>query len=238
MVFAADGAGGFLATSNALQQAFADVGEPLNVETVRWSHGWGRILSDEMGHQHSREAGERLADRVAAFRTTHPRVPVYFIGHSAGGAVVLFAAEKLPPDAVERIILMAPAVSADYDLRPALRSSRQGIDVFCSKRDWWYLGIGVALVGTADGRWYSAAGRNGFTPLITGDQDALLYEKLRQHCWNRSVEWTGNHGGHYGAYQQNYLKAYILPLLDSRSALVQQATDPPLSGRVSSVSAH
>jgi hypothetical protein len=225
MVFAADGAGGFLATSAALAQAFADVGEPLAVETVRWSHGWGRVLSDEMGHQHSREAGHRLAARVAAFR--------------AGGAVVLSAAESLPPDSIERLILLAPAVSADYDLRPALRSVHQGIDVFCSRRDWWYLGIGVTLVGTADGHWRPAAGRNGFTPIVTSPQDALLYEKLHQHCWERSIEWTGNHGGHYGAYQPNYLKAYILPLLDDRPFSQQSiVASPAAAGTAVSTSAH
>jgi pimeloyl-ACP methyl ester carboxylesterase len=213
IVFAADGAGGFLTTSTALEQVVADVGQPLTVETVRWSHGVGRILADEMGHQHSREAGQRLAERVAAFRAGHPQMRVYLAGHSAGAAVVLSAAENLPLDSVERIILLAPAVSADYDLRPALRCSRKGIEVFCSRRDWWYLGLGVFLVGTADGHWPSAAGRNGFQPVISSRDDALLYQKLRQHCWDLSVEWTGNRGGHYGAYQPRYLKAYVLPLL-------------------------
>jgi pimeloyl-ACP methyl ester carboxylesterase len=216
IVFSADGAGGFQATSNALEKALTDKGEPLTVEAVRWSHGWGRILSDEMGYQHSREAGQRLAERVAAFQAAHPQAPVYLVGHSAGAAVVLTAAENLPPDSVERIILLAPAVSADFDLRPALRSTRRGIEVFCSRRDWWYLGIGVALVGTADGHWRAAAGRDGFKPVVVDRPDSLLYQKLHQHCWDRSMEWTGNRGGHYGAYQVEYLKAYVLQLFDYR----------------------
>jgi hypothetical protein len=43
--------------------------------------------------------------------------------------------------------------------------------------------------------------------------DAALYAKLRQHPWRHSVEWTGNHGGHYGGYQPEFLRCFVLPLL-------------------------
>src|SRR5205807_1552488 len=88
---------------------------------------------------------------------------VIFAVHSAGSAVCLAAAEALPPDSIERIILLSPSIASDYDLRPSLRSAREGIDVFCSRLDIWQLGLGVALVGTADGcRGCDAAGRVGF----------------------------------------------------------------------------
>ena len=57
------------------------------------------------------------------------------------------------------------------------------------------------------------AGRCGFEPLIATPADACLYRKLRQHPWHPAIAWTGNYGGHYGAYQPGFLKAYILPLL-------------------------
>jgi hypothetical protein len=119
----------------------------------------------------------------------------------------------LPPDSVERMVLLAPAVSATYDLRPALASCRRGVDVFYSGRDWAALGIGTALVGTADRRWSAAAGRVGFRPVADCPGDQALFARLRQHPWHPCVTWAGNAGGHYGGYQPAFLRAYVLPLL-------------------------
>ena len=127
--------------------------------------------------------------------------------------MILAAAEGLPPGSVERIILLAPAVSTDYNLRPALRTACKGIDVFYSERDTLALGLGVGIVGTTDRRWSPAAGRVGFQPCPQTTEDAILFGKLRQHPWDPTVIWTGNNGGHYATYQPCYLRYYVLPLL-------------------------
>jgi pimeloyl-ACP methyl ester carboxylesterase len=214
-VFSADGAGGWEATSEALQSAVEEAGLSLYVEPVEWSHGFGRVFSDQMDLGHAQCEGQRLAARIATLRQEHPEWDIYLVGHSAGCTVVLSAGANLPPNTVKRIVLLAPSVSADYDLRPALRSSRDGIDVFFSPRDVFYLGVGIALTGTADRRWSSpAAGRTGFRPIVENCQDAPLYSKLRQHGWDPCVEWTGNRGGHYDAYKSAYLRSYVLPLFN------------------------
>lgn len=214
VVFSVDGAGAWQATSASLQRAIVDARLPLGVEPFEWSHGYGRFLADQMDYEHARAEGQCLAAKVAACRQTCPGGEVYLVAHSAGSAVVLAAAESLPPASVDRIVLLAPSVSADYDLRPALRCVRYGMDVFSSKRDFAYLGLGTALVGTADRKWgTAAAGRTGFRPEAATMEDTLLLDRLRQHPWDPCVAWTGNHGGHYGGYQQGYLRAYVLPLL-------------------------
>jgi pimeloyl-ACP methyl ester carboxylesterase len=213
-VYAVDGPGNFQASSSALRDAIAAERLPLCVETFDWSHGYGRVFADEVDRAHSLEAGKRLACLITARRQAFPDAPIYVVGHSAGSGVVLAAAEALPPDAVDRILLLAPSVSADYDLRPALRTTRKTIDVFYSCRDQVYLGFGTALFGTADRRFGSdVAGRCGFHPVIQSPADARLYRKLWQHPWHPGLESVGNFGGHYGAYQPGYLKAYVLPLL-------------------------
>jgi pimeloyl-ACP methyl ester carboxylesterase len=216
MVFAADGAGNFQASSAALRRVIDEQGLPLCVERVEWSHGYGRILADHLGRGHVAEEGEQLAARVRAYSLQAPGKPVYLVGHSDGCAVVLAAAEALPPGGVERIILLAPAVSSCYDLRPALACARGGVDVFYSERDWAFLGVGVALLGTADGRTDDAAGRVGFKPVGDGPADACLYAKLRQHPWDCCQVWTGNRGGHYGGYQPVFLRTQVVPLLMAR----------------------
>jgi pimeloyl-ACP methyl ester carboxylesterase len=213
VVFSVDGAGDFQASTRDLAKTIEEQGLPLVVQQVNWSHGYGRILADQVDHAHAQAEGRRLAEQVLAWKQQAPELSVYLVGHSAGCGVTLTAAEQLPPDTVERIILLAPAVSAHYDLRPALRCSRRGVDVFHSKYDWWYLGLGVAVLGTTDRQWDSAAGRVGFQPVVCAPEDAALYGKLRQHPWNRCLAWTGNKGGHYGGHQPGFLRAYVVPLL-------------------------
>lgn len=145
------------------------------------------------------------------------------MAHSAGAMVTLESTRWLLPDSVDRIILLAPAVSADYDLRQTLVPARLGVDVFTSKRDRFYLGLGTAVVGTADGKiGRPAAGRVGFDTSGTTSADILLLARLRQHPWDRSVNWTGNVGNHSGTLQPRFLKTYVLPLLAApESANVQ-----------------
>lgn len=213
VVFVVHGAGDYRCTTGALCQAIAESGLRLTVEEFRWSHGFCPLIADEIDYAHARGEGRRLAGQVAAYRRVHPGGEVYLVGHSAGSAVVLAAAEALPPAAVTRILLFAPSVSACYDLRPALCTARDGIDVFFSRRDRWFLGVGVWLVGTADRRGRVAAGRTGFRPVAATPADAALYAKLRQHPWHSCLAWTGNHGRHYDGYRPGYLRAYVLPLL-------------------------
>jgi pimeloyl-ACP methyl ester carboxylesterase len=214
-VLVADGAGNFRGATANLRRTACETDAPLYVEPFVWSHGYCRILADQMGREHIREQGKRLAEVVLAHRRQDPATLIYLVGHSAGSGVVLSAVESLPADAVERIILLAPAVSAHHDLRPALTASRRGVDVFYSKADWWYLGMGVTLTGTADRHWDPAAGRVGFEPSACRPEEAPLYEKLRQYPWQENLSWTGHKGGHYGAHQPGFLKAFVLPLFEA-----------------------
>jgi pimeloyl-ACP methyl ester carboxylesterase len=212
IVVVADGSGDYRTTSAALCQAVRDTGACLRIETFVWSHGYSRLLADHTDHCHHLDEGRRLAAAVAAVRQACPERAVYLVGHSSGCAVVLAAADALPAGSVERIVLLAPAVSANYDLRPALRSARQGIDVFTSRRDVGALGVGTGIIGTADRRWSAAAGRVGFTPIVTCPGDESLYAKLHDHPWDPVVAWSGNRGSHYGTLQEGFTRAYLLPL--------------------------
>jgi pimeloyl-ACP methyl ester carboxylesterase len=191
----------------------AETAAPLQIETCVWSHGYGRYYIDHVDHANHLDHARHLATKVAASRQACPNRRIYLIGHSAGCAVVLAAAEMLPRDSVDRIILLAPSVCAEYDLRRALCAARHGIDVFHSSEDRVILGLAMQIVGTADRCSRTAAGQDGFTPIITCPADAALYGKLRQHPWDPVVEWTGHHGGHYGSNGQDFLRAYVLPLL-------------------------
>jgi pimeloyl-ACP methyl ester carboxylesterase len=216
IVFVADGAGGGEATSAALDRALQEEHVPLAVETFKWSHGFGRYFADQRGREYARQRGRELASLVAAYRASFPNNQIYVVAHSAGSCVALDAAEASPPGSIDGIVLLSPSVAADRDVRPALCAVRGSLDVFCSREDWFYLGIGTSVVGTVDGPFRNAAGRVGFQPSIESSEDAVLYRKLRQHPWHRVVEWTGNNGGHYGAHADKFLRAYVVPLLSTR----------------------
>ena len=211
-IFVANGAGGSNATTQSLERALEEEHLPLSVQTLAWSYGYGMIVLDQRDGANAHDAGLKLALSVLAYRRQFPGKAVYLLGHSAGSAVILAAAEELPPASVDRIVLLAPSVSANHDIRPALRAARLGMHVFYSWRDVAFLGLGTALVGTPDGFGEAAAGRVGFRSRVESTADAALAAKLHQHAWDPGVEWTGNRGGHFGTQADKYLRAYVVPL--------------------------
>jgi pimeloyl-ACP methyl ester carboxylesterase len=213
VVFCADGSGGLGGTTHVLQHAVAEGRVPVRVEMVEWSHGTARFMADHLDWVNIERQGRALAAEARAWQARYPDKRIYFVGQSAGCAVVLVAAAALPADSLERVLLLAPSVSAGYDLRPGGASARQGIDAFYSRRDWFVLGLGMTFSGTTDRRLAPAAGRVGFRRIVTGPQDEALYRRLRQHPWDPSVSWTGNTGGHYGSDNPGHVRARILPLL-------------------------
>jgi hypothetical protein len=214
IILVAGGAGGTQSAPRALAAAVDQHHLPLYVRSFDWTHGNGRWLADLRDVDFSRGQGRRLADLVRRHRATNPDVPVYLVGYSAGSAVVLAAADSLCPGSVERIVLLAPAVSSGYDLRQALLAARCGVDVFLSERDTFYLWFGTGLLGTADGRWDASAGRVGFRPPALRPGEEGLLGKLRQHPWGPCVEWTGHVGEHSGSLRPAYLETFVLPLLN------------------------
>ncbi len=212
VVFVADGAGNFQQASTHLKQLVLRDQLPLNAVTFEWSHGYLHTLADQTQYRWARMQGDRLAETILACRAANPCMRIYLMGHSAGAAVVLTAVEELPPCTVEGIVLLAPSISATYDLRPALSKVRCAIDVFHSRADWIYLGVATRVVGTIDRSHRIPAGRYGFRPVGGEPEEVALYSKLRQHAWEPADRRLGHHGGHYGAYQFDYLRTNIVPI--------------------------
>jgi pimeloyl-ACP methyl ester carboxylesterase len=221
VVFAINGSGNFQLTSTSLEKVVADAGLPLTVVTVEWSQG--SVVADHTDWEHAQEEGRRLAGQIATYHEARPHDAIYLVAHSAGSGVALTAVAACQPGLVTRVILFAPSVSAEYDLRPALRSSSDGIDVFYSRRDVFSLGFGVAFVGTSDGsRGCQVAGRVGFQLQEESAEDTALYAKLRQYPWEHWQARDGNRGFHSGARRPKFLHTYVLPLLQKESEIRSQ----------------
>ena len=213
ILFVADGAGDFRAASQSVERVVQDHGLPICVEPIVWSHGYGRVFSDQIARGYASQQGHFLAEELKRRRAAQPGRHIYLLAHSAGARVVLAAAEAMPPDSIERIVLLGPSVQSTYDLRCALRATRRSIDVYYSPEKDQYLKGAAVLAAVFHGEFSRRAGQIGFTPVIESDDDAKLYEKLRSIPWDPTFEDAGNRGGHYGGYQPEFLKDIVLPLM-------------------------
>ena len=214
LVWVLDGAGDLKGCSNALAPENALEGQSVELNVFPWSHGYRRLFLDQTDTTHAREQGTKLARAILQRKMYEPGRRIVVVAHSAGCAVALAACDLLPIDAIDRVILLAPSVSSGYDIRPTLWSAREGMDVFCSKKDWVALGFVVRVVGTTDNFWSgSAAGRLGFKPRKGNALAELEEARLRQHFWTPEMAWTGHTGGHHGMFAPGFIRTYLMPLM-------------------------
>jgi pimeloyl-ACP methyl ester carboxylesterase len=143
-----------------------------------------------------KEAG-RLASKIVTYRNEHPSAPITIVGYSGGGGMALFTAEALPQDfVIDRVVLLAAAISPRYDLGKTMAHCRQGIVSFYSENDWSIVGVGTELFGTMDRQRTASAGYIGFR----NNNDQLLTRGgLEQIAWTPAWRNLG-HGGDHGGY--------------------------------------
>ena len=220
LVLVADGVGGFDLCGTGLRYALGRATLPYAIHVLPWGHGLGRWLADLTDARHRDRQAELLAQIVVRFQEQNPTAPVYLIAKSAGSAVVVKALERLGENAVERVVLLAPALSPAYDLTVALRAVAQEMVVFWSSWDVFILGVGTRVFGTADGVRTVSAGLVGFRiPAPASDpEQATQYAKLRQVRWRVRMAASGYLGGHFGPDSPVFLRKYVVPLLRSGSS--------------------
>lgn len=211
----ADGVGGFNVCGRALARVVKSAGLPLTVRVVRWGHGFGRWYADLSKTANQEARAEQVAEAVRLHRDRHPRAPIFFVGKSGGCIVLVKALERLSGVGVERVILLAPALSPNYDLTRALNNVKDEVVVFWSPLDVIILGVGTGLFGTSDRVRSWGAGMVGFRRPSASDPPERIraYRKLRQVRWSPRMSATGYLGGHLGPDSPLFLKRYVLPLL-------------------------
>jgi hypothetical protein len=214
VVFVAGGIGGLDPLQTWAPCALPWAGVPHEVTVFRWTHGVCRPLRDLQDTTYLLARGGELADAVRAVKEREPARPVYLLGHSAGTGVVLAAAGSLPPGTLERVILLAPAVSPTFDLRPALRACRGGMVSFNSPIDRFMLHWGTCTFGTVDRVYGPSAGCCGFeVPGGLDDEGRKLYDRLVQvpWSWDKLLEFSG--GLHNSPTMPLFLALQVAPWL-------------------------
>jgi pimeloyl-ACP methyl ester carboxylesterase len=206
IVFLVEGVGGFDIFAPCAQWALPRAGVPHEIRHFVWSHGWGHVFKDLQDVRHLQLKAEELAEEVVRYKELQPDRPVYLVGKSGGTALILAAAEKLPPRTVERIILLSAAVSPHHDLRPALRATEHEIVSYYSGYDRLVLGWGTSEFGTADRCYGPSAGLTGFiVPGSLSAVDRSLYDRLVQLPWGPRMILEGHLGTHTGTSAPAFL---------------------------------
>jgi hypothetical protein len=179
-----------------------------------WTHGKGHILKDLQDTRNHAKKTAELAEKLNRLHEADPDRPIFLIGRSGGSVLALGATEELPPQTLERIILLSAAVSPTYDLRPALRATKQEIVSFYSDLDWFVLGWGTWQFGTADRFYTPSAGKSGFVvPPDADEETAAQYRRLVQIGWTPGMILRGNTGGHTGTAMPTFLASDVAPWL-------------------------
>ena len=180
------------------------------IEMFPWTSPLG-MFDSLQNVKRNREQAQEVADRIAAYQDEHPDKPVFLVGHSGGGGIAVWAAEALPADrAVDGIVLVSPALSPGYDLRPAMARSHGGVVNFCSELDWFILGVGTTVYGTIDREYVDSAGKVGFS---SSDPSGQAYEHLLQVPWTVNSVGQGHLGGHTTSGSVWLIQNDVAPLI-------------------------
>ena len=155
--------------SNAFDMP-AKVWAKLGITTLAYDQrGFGR--SDNPGLWAGGDAMRAdLNDAVAAVRARYPGVPVFVLGESMGGAVVLTGLASDAPPAVDGVILVAPAVWSRGDMPLLYRTA-----LFLGA----HLLPGMNLTNSAAGRVVTITPSDNVPMLRALGRDPLFQKKTR-----------------------------------------------------------
>jgi pimeloyl-ACP methyl ester carboxylesterase len=199
------------------------------VEVVDWTTGHWPLFVYHLRAKNLHRAGStEIGEKIAAYRARYPGRQINLVGYSAGASVAVQAVEALPQDqGVDRLVLIAGAISPAHDLRPALRRTRLGVWSYYQPQDVVALWAGTLLVGTADGAHLVSAGAIGFwPPMGASEADRRLYrEKLTQQPYRPAMIASGNLGGHFQCVSERFVAQWIAPLLSDENLADKPAAD-------------
>jgi len=214
IVIVVAGVGGLDFLGTAAQIALPRSGVKHEVREFVWTHGYGQMIKDLQDKEHVQKKAAELARVIHRLKEENPNRKIYLLAKSGGTGLVLAAAEEVPENAIERIVLLSAAVSADYDLRPALRATRREIVSFHSPYDQLILNWGTRQFGTIDRVFGPSAGLYGFRPPEDlDDADHLLYNRLVQIPWHPRMLLQGHPGNHSGTSLPTFIAVEVAPYL-------------------------
>lgn len=166
---------------------------------------------------HNRQQARVLAQEIESIYRKNPETRVILTAHSGGTGIAVWALEQLADRVrIDTLVLLASALSPNYDLGPALKHVRQAYS-FHSPYDNWVLGTGTRTLGTIDRVKTDAAGYVGFQ---------CTDPKLKQIGYDPRWIRFGNSGDHVGTMNQRFAHQVLAPLILNSSLVGTLSTQP------------
>jgi len=189
---------GFVAATEAQLPRF-------EVEVRTWGEPF-MTIQNLRAHERNVATAAGIAAEIAEWRRTHPDTPFYLVGYSGGGGMVTLVTAALPAGVrVDRLVLVAPAISPDYPVVSAvLPQVREFVVNYASTRDL-QVGWGTRTFGTIDRKNTASAGAIGF---------AAEGERLLQYHWSAADVPFGHAGNHLAYLNSRWQAEKLLPALD------------------------
>ncbi len=177
----------------------------LSIELRRWGPAF-RPFHNLFSEPANRRRAAELAEEIADYRRKNPHHPVYLLGYSGGGAMAVFIVEALPEDvSIDRLILLAPAVSQSYPVVEKIMPKIRDFAVVYASRLDAPVGVGTRLLGTLDRKWERSAGSRGFCD---------KHDRLVQVDWNPTALRKRHFGNHASYMSRAWQREYLLPAFD------------------------
>lgn len=195
----------------AVKAGLRDGGYDGRMEVFEWGVRPFGSLINLMDLPANKRRAEKIAARIRAIKSQAPGCEVTLIGYSGGGGLAALAAERLDDASkIDRLILIAAALSPHHNLDAAMSHCNRGIINYYSPRDVAILGVGTSLFGTIDRTYTDSAGFVGFQ-----DAQRHLLERpdLVQIKWQESWAKLAHNGGHVGWLMAPWTREVLAPQL-------------------------
>jgi hypothetical protein len=221
------GMGGLMNIDRNVTSGIVAGGVGARVEIYDWT-GADRGLVALGNVKRHEEQAKLVAERIVrAVREDQPRPSrIVVTSHSAGTGIAIWALEQLPEDVmVDDLVMIASALSPEYDLSRALKHVRHRVYAFNSELDVLVLGTGCKMFGTVDRVKTDGAGRIGFV-IPRNPAVADQYAKFEQFPYDPDWMRFYNNGEHIGAMTRAFARKVIAPVLLGKG-LPERATTLP-----------
>ncbi|MBK8270404.1 MAG: hypothetical protein IPK83_19760 [Planctomycetes bacterium] len=203
---------------SGVKQGLRDAGLDWTIEIIPWGSPPFHSLVNLTDLPANLKRADRIAARLAELCREKPDAKLVLVGYSGGGGLAMLTVNVLPDDLMlDRIVLVAGAISNDYDTSKAERHCRDTLVNIYSPRDG-IVGWGTSVFGTIDRKKVISAGHSGFV-----DASGRVREspKLLQIGWNESWQQYGHGGSHvcylYREWAKHVLAKAICPGVGSNA---------------------
>ena len=178
-----------------------------DVDARRWGLPLGWVANLRAYAQNQRTA-QAIADELVAYRAQHPNAQIALVGYSGGGGLAVTIAAALPdPVTINRLLLIAPAISPEFPLvQRVLPKVTDFVVNYASRRDL-QISLGTTIFGNMDRTKRAGAGAVGFS---------AQHPKLIQVHWHPGMRRYFHFGYHLSYLAPPWQRRYLLPALDPR----------------------